>query len=369
VPVNTDVLVVGGGVVGAACARELALAGQAVTCVDPAVDQGQGWQAAAGLLAPQIEGGEDDPLLEIGLAGREWCVATRESLEAATGIDLKLNICGILSLAPAESDEERLKAMVAWQRQHGLYCDWLLPDELQQRWPWLPTARGALYAPQDGSLDPARLVQALVLDGERAGVRRVEDRITELETDGQRVTGVRGRDRYSASTVVLAAGAWSGRIDRLPRPISVEPVRGQMVAFPRPAELQEDIIVYGGRGLYLLTRDHELIAGSTMEHAAFASHTTPEGVTRIREGAEELCPFVRGTAPVRTWAGLRPGTPDGLPIIGPEPRMQGLWYATGHGRNGVLLAGVTAVVLLQMMKQEATLDSIAAFRPERFWNW
>ena len=368
VPVNPDVLIVGGGVVGAACAREFALAGRKVSCVEPGGTSGQGWQAAAGMLAPQVEGGEDDPLLEIGLAGREWHVVNRDLLEQTTGIEVGLNICGILSLASTAAEAEQLKALVAWQRQQGLYCDWLVPEEIRDRWPWAPESMGGHHTPQDGSVDPVGLVKALVKDADRLGVQRIEDRIVSLELEKGRVIGARGRERYSAGAVVLAAGAWSGRIGNLPRPVSVEPVRGQMIALPRPAELQEDTVVYGGSGHYILTRGAELLAGTTVEHAGFDATPTPDGISSIRKGAEVLCPPIKGRAVTRSWAGLRPGTPDGLPIIGPEPRAEGLWYATGHGRNGVLLAGITGIVLLQMMAREATLESVAAFRPERFWN-
>jgi glycine oxidase len=140
-----------------------------------------------------------------------------------------------------------------------------------------------------------------------------------------------------------------------------------MLAIPRPRGLG-DLVLYG-RGHYVLTRGDEVWAGATMEHAGFSAETTEEGVNTIRAAADKLCAPIHAAPVIRTWAGLRPGTPDGLPIIGPEPRAKGLWYASGHGRNGVLLAGVTGVILAQMMAGEATMESIAAFRPERFWNW
>lgn len=364
---TSDVVVIGGGVVGSAIARELALAGHRVTVVEAGGTEGQGWQAAAGLLAPQIEAHVDDPLLEIGLAGREYYVDHREALEAVAPAPIGLQLSGILNLASSEAEAGRLRDQVANQRQLGLYCDWLQPDEVRQQWPWLAGTQGGLWAPQDGSIDPTRLVHALIADGSRLGVRRVDDRITSLEILQGRVLAARGTERHPADHFVIAAGAWSGRIAGLPRPLSVEPVRGQMLAVTRPKGMA-DLVLYG-RGHYLLTRGAELWAGATMEHAGFAAETTEEGIGRIRNAADQLCPPIHGSPLSRTWAGLRPGTPDGLPIIGPEPRAQGLWYATGHGRNGVLLAGVTGVVLAQMMASEATLESARAFRPERFWNW
>jgi glycine oxidase len=367
VSVNTDVLIVGGGIIGSACARELALAGRKVVVADPEGPAGQAWQAAAGLLAPQIEAGENDHLLEVGLAGREWYVSVREELENVSGASLGLSLSGIMSLARSDAEVETLRERVADQRQHGLFCDWLEADEAREQHPWLPEIQGALLAPEDGAVNPARVVEALIADGARLGVRRVDDRVAALESSDGRVIGARGKEKYSAGTVLLAAGAWSGRVADLPRPVSVEPVRGQMVAFDRPGTMADAIVYSGGR--YLLTRENEVIAGSTMEHAGFTAQDSPEAIAKLSETAGTICTLLAGTKPSRTWVGLRPGTPDGLPIIGREPRTEGLWYATGHGRNGVLLAGITGVVLGQMMAGEATLESVAAFRPERFWDW
>lgn len=366
--VNPDVLIIGGGIVGSAVARELARTGRTVAIVEAGGLSGQGWRSAAGLLAPQVEAHVEDPLLEVGLAGREYYVAAKDELERESGLDIGLTLSGILQLAAGEPEAERLRELVATQRQHGLYCDWLDPAEVAGQWPWLGSSAGALWAPQDGHVDPARLVNALINDGDRRGVRRIEDRIVSLDTVDGRVLGARGeKGRYPAGACVIAAGAWSGRLQGLPRPLSVEPVRGQMLAMARPHGL-DDVVLYGF-GHYLLTRRDEVLVGATMEHAGFVAETTETGLERIHRAAERLCPPILGIPVGRSWAGLRPGTPDGLPIIGPEPRTQGLWYATGHGRNGVLLAGITGVVLGQMMAGEATLESVSAFRPERFWNW
>jgi len=367
VTVNPDVLVIGGGIVGTAIAREMARAGRKVTVVEAGGHAGQGWQAAAGLLAPQIEAHVEDPLLEIGLAGREYYSQQQAELEETSGIRIGLQLSGILQLGTSDGEADRLRELVAAQRQRGLYCDWLSPEEVGGQWPWLGSTRGALWAPEDGSVDPSSLVHALIVDGNRLGVRRIEDRIESLEVVNGRALSVRGRGKYSAEDIIIAAGAWSGRLSGLPRPVSVEPVRGQMVAMTRPRHLP-DVALYG-YGHYLLTRGEEVLAGATVEHVGFSPETTEEGTESIRQAADRLCPPLIGSLVQRSWAGLRPGTPDGLPILGPEPKARGLWYATGHGRNGVLRAGMSGVVLLQMMAGEATLESVHAFRPERFWNW
>jgi glycine oxidase len=172
---------------------------------------------------------------------------------------------------------------------------------------------------------------------------------------------------YAAGTVVIAAGAWSGRLRGLPRPLSVEPVRGQMLAFRWPANAAP-AIVYGDR-CYLLPRNDEMLVGATVEHVGFNSDVDPRSLAELQRRAALVYPALAKAEPLRTWAGLRPGTPDGLPIIGPEPRLQGLWYATGHGRNGILLAGITGEIIARGIAGEAADIDLQAFRPGRFWNW
>lgn len=366
-PVNPDVVVVGGGVVGAACARALALSGRTVTVVERGDGQGEAWRASAGLLSPQVEAGEDDPLFDLALAGRGFYETLAEPLGEATGIAIGFRQAGSVQLAESESRAEALRSKVAWQRQQGHLCDWLDEGEVRERWPWLGPSHGALWAPHDASVHPERLMAALRADATRLGVAWVADEVTGLIRDGRRVIGASGAEAYEAGAVVLAAGAWSGRLAGLPRPVSVEPVRGQMLAYPWPDGA--DPVNIFGRGGYVLEREGEAIAGSTVEHAGFHPVTTAEGTEVIRQRTAQLVPGLTRGAPLRQWAGLRPGTPDGRPIIGREPLVEGLWYATGHGRSGLLLAGITGVLLERLMAGEPLNDEVDAVRPERFWGW
>lgn len=365
-----DVVVIGGGAVGAACARELAVAGRSVLLIDRDAGEGDAWRAAAGMLAPQIEAHGEEPLFELGLAGRERYAALAGPLRETTGIDIGLWQDGIARVATDETDAVAVRAAVAWQRQQGHLCDWLDADEVRARWPWLARTHGALWAAREGALDPQRLVQALRADAERHGMRLVRDTVTALESAGDRITAVVGRERYAGAQVVLAAGAWSGRIDGLPRPVSVEPIRGQMAALPWPPGAAR-AIVYHKTG-YMVARGDEAIVGSTMEYAGYRAETTSAGLARIFAGISALCPALAKAEVRRTWAGLRPGTPDGRPIIGREPRAENLWYATGHGRNGILLAAITGELIRQLMDGEpvdAPLDALEAVAPDRFWRW
>ena len=365
---SPDVLVVGAGALGAATARALALTGTRVTVVRPDPLPGEAWSAAAGMLAAQIEATPGEALLSLGVAGRAFYRREAPVLQENTGIDLGLTQSGILQVATREADVDLFKAKVAWQRQQAEAADFLEPEDVAEGWPWLSPGYGAFWAPEDGVLLPDRLVSALLTDAERLGARIITDRVESLWCEHGKLLGVIGeRGRYPAGRVVIAAGAWSGRIANLPRPLSVEPVRGQVLSWPWPIE-REPATVYGEH-CYMLQRGNEMLAGSTMEHAGFDTTTTADAVELITRRLSMLIPSIAATPPTAQWAGLRPGTPDGLPIVGAEPRLKGLWYATGHGRNGILLAGITGELIAQGIAGEETPDVLHPLRPGRFWSW
>ncbi|MEP6590024.1 MAG: glycine oxidase ThiO [Gemmatimonadota bacterium] len=367
-PSGTDVLIIGGGAVGSACAREIARSGRSVTLLQRPETPGEGWRAAAGMLAAQIEATPEDPLFNLALAGRSYYRRNAGALGEAGGRSIGMMESGILQLAWSEAEVDAGKAKVAWQRQQGYRADWLSTEEVQRGWPWLAPAAGAFWAPEDGALDPSSLVAAFRADATRHGARLVTDEAVGLDIKDGKLLGVIGAaDRHRADSVVIAGGAWAGRLSHLPRPVSVEPVRGQIAAFPWP-EAIPPAIVYGPH-CYLLKRGDELLAGATMEHVGFDVAVTAEGIRELLTRVAEIYPALATATPSRTWAGLRPGTPDGLPIIGPEPRLPGLWYATGHGRNGILLAGITGELIARGMAGDELPDEARRVRPTRFWNW
>jgi glycine oxidase len=362
---NPDVIVIGGGAIGAACARELALTGRKVLVLEAGGDIGQAWRASGGMLAPQIEADGRDPLLELGLAAREHYQPLADALLNTTGIDIGLWQEGIARVAATETEAVELQSKVAWQRQQGHPSDWLDSAEVRRRWPWLGPTAGALWAGRDGALDPQRLVEALRADARRLGAVLVTDRALRVDRVDGRVAGVTGEaDRYPAGDVVLAAGAWSGLLEGLPRSIPVQPVRGQMAALPWPTNIPRAILYH--KDCYLLVRGSEAIIGSTMENVGFRSEVTTAGLARIFAATVVLCPGLIRSKIKRSWAGLRPMTPDGLPIIGGEPLVEGLWYATGHGRNGILLAGITGVLVRQLMNREAPSAGLQGLAADRF---
>ncbi|HET9150715.1 MAG TPA: glycine oxidase ThiO [Gemmatimonadales bacterium] len=361
-----DVIIVGGGAIGAACAREFARERRRVLVLDNGAD-GAAWQAAAGMLAPQIESDDNESLYELGMASRDRYAELAGELRESTGIDIGLWREGIARVAIDEADAAVLKASVAWQRQQGHLCDWLDAAEVKEHWSWLRSPLGALWSPLDGALDPVNLVHALLADATQHGATVVRQAARRIERDGDRAVAVHADERYSALDIIVAAGAWSGRLEGLPRPLSVEPVRGQMAAFPWP-ENTARAILYTGLS-YVLARGSEALIGSTMEYAGYDVTVTDAGQQRIWAGVRDLIPGLGARPEIRSWAGLRPVTPDGLPIVGPAPDLSHLWYATGHGRNGILLAAITAVLLQQMIRGEPAHEHLAAFSPARMWVW
>lgn len=360
-----DVIVVGGGAIGAACARELAATGRKVLVLEAGGEVGQAWRAAGGMLAPQIEADGTDPLLELGIAARDHYDQLAAVLKETTGLDIGLWREGIASIAQDETEATALLAKFNWQCRQGYRSDWLEESELKHRWPWLGPAVGGLLAPLDGALDPEQLVAALLQDARRLGASIVTDRVSSLRLDGPGLTGVVGeREDYAAPEVVIAAGAWSGLIQRLPRPLPIQPVRGQMAALPWPQEIPRAILYH--QDSYLLTRSAEAILGSTMEYVGFRAEVTSEGLSRIISATRTLCPGLIRAKVKRSWAGLRPFAPDGLPVIGADPELPGLWYATGHGRNGILLAGLTGHLIAQLISGEQPDQDLRQFAPERF---
>ncbi|PYO61422.1 MAG: glycine oxidase ThiO [Gemmatimonadetes bacterium] len=359
-----DVVVIGGGVVGAACARAAALRGLTVAVFEPGPEPGAASPASAGMLAAQIEPGPDDSL-SLAVRARDLYHPLAPALRETTAIDIHLWQSGIASLAFDEAAEHGLKDAVAAQRQAGLRCDWLGPDEVRERWPGAADdCRGALFAPEDGALDPQALARACLADARRLGATLLAEPVQSVAVADGRATGVVSpQGSTAAGHVVVAAGAWSKAIGALPRPPAVEPVRGQMAATAWPAEMPAAILY--NEHCYVLARGGEALLGSTMEHAGFDCRVTNEGLAQIFRGAIRLFPGLLREPVLRMWAGLRPLTADGRPIVGAHPGVERLWYATGHGRNGVLLAALTGEIVGDLLSAGETAVDVAAWRPDR----
>src|SRR5437899_2674777 len=343
-----EVATVGGGAVGAAGARAAALRGLEVAIFEPGPDPAAASPASAGMLAAQIDAG-DDVLVAVSVRARDLYEPLAPALRETTGIDIGFWRCGIAAVAFDEPAANRLKEEVARQRQAGLRCDWLDGDEVRERWPGAaPDCQGALFAPEDGALDPQALTRACLADARRLGATLRAEKVDRLAIADGRVSGVvTVRGTVGVGHAVLAAGVWSPRVGGLPRPLPIEPLRGQMAATAWPAGTPAAIL-YHDHG-YILARGGDAVLGSTMERAGYDARVTNEGLAQIFRGAIRLLPALVTQPVQRMWAGLRPTTPDGRPILGRDPDVERLWYAIGHGRNGILLAALTGEIIAALL--------------------
>lgn len=366
-----DVLVVGGGIIGLGTAWRAAGRGLAVTVLDP--DPGRGAnQVAAGMLAPvtELQYGEE-PLLRLGMASNARWADFAAELESASGLPVGYRRCGTLAVALDADDRAELRELHEFQARLGLESEWLSGRECRHLEPMLaPSVRGGLLVAGDHQVDGRLLGAALREACARAGVRLHRARAVRLLEDGGRVTGARTDDgaELTARRTVLAAGSWSGE---LAPELPVRPVKGQVLrlrmAGPYAGFLRRNVrAVVRGCHIYLVPRETgELVLGATMEERGFDTEVTAGGVYELLRDAHELLPGLTELPLAETGAGLRPGSPDNAPLLGPAGR-PGLVAATGHHRNGVLLTPVTADLLAELLATGEVPDLMRPFSPARF---
>ncbi|HEY0005355.1 MAG TPA: glycine oxidase ThiO [Pyrinomonadaceae bacterium] len=371
---TADVVVVGGGVIGLAVARALALrgVGRVMLCESGRLGA-EASSAAGGMLAVQAEADEADAFLELATKSREMYSSFAVALREETGIDIELEETGTLYLAFNERDEAEIEHRYGWQSRAGLRVEKLTAEEARRIEPSLsPEVRGALRFPLDVQVENRRLLAALVAAAEKYGVDLwTNTRVASVSIERGRVAGVEtSRGFISTPLVVLACGAWLSLINSeggaLPH-ISIEPVRGQMLCFEARQSVTRHVI-YSPRGYLVPRLDGRLLAGSTTEHAGFDKSVTGAGVHTIMEHALEIAPAVGGLALADMWAGLRPRATDELPVIGPCSETRGLFYAAGHYRNGILLAPVTGELIADALMQTSPPPLLDAFTPDRFMS-
>jgi glycine oxidase len=371
-----EVVIVGGGVIGLAIAWRAALGGLSVTVVDPSPGRGASW-AAAGMLAAvtEVQYGED-ALLALNLASAERYPSFVAELEEATGLDVGYRTCGTLAVAFDGDDKAVLDELQTFQLRLGLKAEHLTGRECRRLEPMLaPGVRAGLLVHGDHQVDNRRLVAALLTAAKRSGVKVLENDAAAVVVGPDRVEGVEVADgvRLAAETVVLAAGCWSAAIRGLP-PGSVPPVRpvkGQILRLRGPQDppfLSHNLrcLVAGGH-VYLVPRaDGEVVVGATGEEQGFDTTVTAGGVRQLLHDAWQVVPGIAELELVECRAGLRPGSPDNAPMLGPAAGLEGLVVATGHYRNGILLTPITADAIAELLITGHPPDLIGPFTPDRF---
>jgi glycine oxidase len=363
-----DVVIVGAGIIGCALARELAGAGARVTLVDRGEPGGEASSAAAGMLGPQAECDGPTPLLGLGMASRALYPEIVAALREETGIDPEYQDDGIVYVALSEEEEAVLARRAAWQRAAGYRVDRLRAEDVRRLAPGLTDeVRSALLFPDDHRVDNVRLTRAYAAACAARGVAvRPGFTVARVRCEGGRAIGVEGGgEMLAAGAVVNAAGAWAAATHaRGARRLPVGPVRGQMVLLAGPEAIFRHAVY--SREVYLVPRrDGRLLAGSTYEDAGFDKRVTASAVGAILGRTLRLAPVLADCVFREAWAGLRPATPDRLPVLGADPEIAGLHYAVGHYRSGILLAPVTARALAELVLDGKTAYDLAPFAADR----
>ena len=366
---KTDVVIAGAGVIGLSIAHELLCRGTRVTLVDPRQPgMGASW-ASAGVLAPQGARPFHRPYLDLCLSSRDLFADWSAKLLEETGIDIEYRTEGGLQVAFDDAESEELGQRYRHQLDLGLPVEQLSGEEVRAFEPMLsPETRCGLLFEGMHQVENRRLVQALFAAVRaRGGEFRIGNPVTDLIVRRNRAAGiVVPGERIGAERVVVAAGAWSGLLKWIPgSPPPVQPVRGQMVCVDGSGVPPLGRVIYGPEQYLVPRRDGRVLLGATVEKTGFDASVTAGGVSDvIREGLR-MAPGLAEAPVVETWAGLRPMSKDGKPILGPAD-LERLVLATGHFRNGILLAPITGRLIADHLEHGAVPPAMAPFLPDRF---
>jgi len=379
-----DVIIVGGGVIGASAAFELAAEKLRVAIVDRQQPGREASWAAGGMLSPAPHAPQDIPLVPFAKESLGLYPEFVRAVEEASGKSAGFKRAGTLEIFFTPQGETERDKMTAEHRRLGLAAEPVsLEDARKLESAFSPAARAAAWLPEECTVEPRMLMDALLEGARQRGVEICADcPATALLYENGRCKGiVAGGETMAAGHVVVAAGAYSayvGMADEIggetrihaegfARYAPTRPVRGQIVALRGHTGVPLRKVLRSEQGYLVPQHDGRILAGSTLEEAGFQKHVTAQGIRKILAGALEMMPALEDAEIIETWAGLRPGTPDDLPIIGPT-EIEDLFAATGHFRNGILLAPATASLIREWItrRQAVRYGEREKFSPLRF---
>lgn len=363
---KADVAILGGGIIGCALADELARRHRRVIVIEQGRIGLEASSAAAGILASQMDIPTPGPFFDLCQAAHRAYPGWIRSLERRTGLEAGLHGDGILYVATSRQALARMRSRARWQRRCRLAAEELSGAAVRRLEPHVDgrIAGGVLF-PRESQIDNQALMGVLAEACRRSGVTLKE------RTAVRKVIVTRGatrgvetdHGRITAPVVVNCLGSWADMSGRFPVRLPVEPARGQILAFRGPRGLFRSAVM-GDDAYVVQRRDGRLLVGSTIERAGFSKQVTAAGILDILSGICQLTSAISACAFETAWAGFRPRTPDGLPLIGPT-RVSGLYAATGHFRHGILLAPVTATLLADLLL-DGRASGLAPFSPARF---
>jgi glycine oxidase len=372
---NFDAIIVGGGLIGSAIAFDLAGEKLRVVVMDRQQPGREASWAAAGMLSPGPDSPEAAPLVPLGKESLQLYPEFIAGVEEASGMAVNFAREGTFEIFTGPQSERARDTMLEEYRRLELAIEAISPEAARKVEPSLgPAAAAVAWLPEEATVDPRLLTEAVLAGAEHRGAEIRAGCAVEslLCRDGACAGVVADGGKIEAAQVVIAAGSFCGTIGdcvletegKLARYAPVRPVRGQMIAL-QSESVKVQRVLRSSRGYLVPRPDGRIIAGSTLEDAGFVKQVTPEGIQRILDGAVELAPELADAKIVEQWAGLRPDTPDHLPIIGPT-EMSGLVMATGHYRNGILLAPVTGKIVRDWIVSGKASFSAENFSPLRF---
>lgn len=368
---NSDVLIIGGGVIGLSIARELREKGvPKITLVDKGVCGTESSWAAAGMLGPQAEASEGGAFFDLCCSSRDLFPALADELLDETGIDIELDRTGTLYLAFTDEDEKILHERLRWQKEAGLAVEHMGAEATLRLEPNLSKDLcGSSFFPNDWQVENRKLLASLRRYAELNNIRVIENSaVKSLIVDGSRVTGAEtDAGTITADNTIVTTGAWTSliKLGAAHMPINVEPVRGQIIAFQTHDKMFRHV-VYSRRGYVVPRMDNRILAGSTTEKVGFDRSTTADAARDLHKMAAEIAPKLNELTVTDHWSGLRPFVGDGLPVIGSIAGLDRLSIATAHYRNGILLAPITAKMIAERLVGDSDDAVSRAFGADRF---
>jgi glycine oxidase len=358
-------IIIGGGIIGLSIARELNKLGYEITILEKnLLGRGASW-AAGGMLAPQAEGLTGN-FLNFSVESREMYKDFVQQIEKETGHEVSYYECGIVCPAFSEKEMENLSKRVDFYNKLGLESKILTRQEIIDMGIKISNfVIGGAFFPQDKQVDNRKLVISLVKYAKNSNITVKEfTEVKFIEADNgifQRV--ITNNGAFEADFCILAAGAWSGEIE----PIKVFPIKGQMLSFKTKIKNEISKILYSSRAYIIPRKDSNLVVvGATQENVFFKEGNTVSGIFLLLKGLLETLPSTKDYEITEIWYGFRPATPDGLPILG-KSEIKNLYYATGHYRNGILLAPITAKLITQLIHKEEESPYLKMFDFSRFY--
>lgn len=377
-----DIVVIGAGVIGCSIAYHLAKESGGklkVGVIERNNVCAETSGGSAGMTAAQIEADGAGPFLELALASRKMFAPLANELKETAGVDIEYLQSGILEAAFQPERERKLKDRLARQKQAGLECEWWDAAAIRQKFPFFTKpALGGLWAPGDGQVSANRLTLGFAEAAKRLGVEIYEfESFEEIRLSKPRLDFVETNiSKFSAGKFVFATGPWTGKLLGAAAP--VEPVKGQILIFELPENLKKpgawESPVYIGdtpgespiHCYFVPKRDGHLLLGATMDRKGFDRSENPQAAERMTRYACEIFPGLENFPFKGSWVGLRPGPPDGLPILGALPGFENVFVAGGHLRNGILLGPVTGKLLAELLIHGKPSLSLDPFSPARF---